>query len=223
MSRTKLNDPKVLASLSAGLAAGLAPQFSQAALVTVGGDTLSLGNSTNFGGVLAGSLTFTSYVSGPYVFYDLGALGNASFRFGNAVRSSSSNAGSVGADSAWNFASFSSSTWHQKSNARFDSDDNWVPGHFKVDGVNSNDLIYGWLQVGLNGDGDFHVVPTEVTILSFTYNDQATGTESFLKPVGGFEVGGSPVSEPGTLGLAALALGAAGVTRRRRHLKARAA
>lgn len=212
MSELKLNNPKVLASLSAGIAAGFVPQFTQAALVTVGGDggtgsvTLSNpGDSTNLGGVLVNTIQYST--AGAGYRYLNGAGGQRLFL---AIRSSVANSGAT-VGNVWSFM-YSGIA----SDGAVFSDDNWVPGHFTVAGVNGGGLIWGWLHVELTASG------ADPTIISFTYDDAATGTAKFVKPIGGFQVGPEPVPEPSTLSLAALALGAAGVVRRRRYMKARA-
>ena len=218
MTETRLDNRKLLASLSAGMATAFVPQFSQAALTTVGGDggtgsvTLTNGQSTDLGGVLSESLELL-IIGGSYGYL----LANGAQRLFPAARSSVSTSGSVNGLS-WAFA-YSGGAYD---GAVFGSDDNWVPGHFNVTGVNGGDLIWGWLQIELNGGGGSF--PNALTVLNFTYDDAATDTTAFVKPEGGFSIGDSvSVPEPGTLGLAALALGAAGITRRRRFLKAQIA
>jgi len=223
MLETKRSKSAMLTSLSAGMAAAFVPQFSYAGLVTVGGDggtgsvTLNNGDSTDIGGVLARTLGLTLTSSSYGYFYDKGpALGQQ--RLFPAIRSSvAATVTPVGR--IWTFNSSSG----QNESALFGSDNNWVAGHFSVNGINAGSLIYGWLQIGLN-TGNANGTPNQLTVLSFTYDDAATDTTAFTKPVGGFSVGGgSAVPELGTLGLAALALGAAGVARRRRALKFKAA
>jgi len=221
MLESKRSKSAMLTSLSAGMAAAFVPQFSYAGLITVGGDggtgsvTLNNGDRTDIGGVLARTLTLSLSGSEYGSLRDNGAaLGRQ--RLFPAIRSSV--AATVTATGAvWTFNASSA----QSEGALFGSDDNWVAGHFSVNGINAGNLIYGWLQIGLN-TGNANGTPNQLTVLSFTYDDAATDTTAFTKPVGGFTVG-SAVPEPGTLGLAALALGAAGVARRRRALKFKAA
>jgi len=214
MYKLKLNNPKVMASLSAGMAVAFVPQYSQAGLVTVGGDggtgsvTLNNGDTTNLGGGLSRSLQAIMKTSGGFL-RDPTIAGRQ--QLFPAVRSSLSASGS-GLGGNWTFNSLSAPA----EGAVWNSTDNWIPGFFNVTGINGGNQIYGWLQVGLSGAS----FPTQVEIISFTYDDAATDTTKFAKPVGGFQV--SAVPEPSTLGLAALALGAAGVVRRRRYLKPRA-
>lgn len=203
-------------ALSGALAAALVPQAADAALVTVGGDggvgTVTLenpGDSTDLGGVLAAPIFYRSAPNpggGSDFFLRFDGLTGGLFE---AVRSSVSTPG-IQAALAWTF-------WrsgYSAVGATFDSADNWLPGVFHVNGVNGGNPIWGWLQVRLgSGPGDF-----TPTILSFTYDDEATDDTPFLKPVGGFSVpGAEPVPEPSSLGLTALGLGAAFVSRMRRR------
>ena len=72
--------------------------------------------------------------------------------------------------------------------------------------------IYGWLQVEFGAsDGNY-----DPRLISFTYDNAATGTTPFIKPIGGFVV-----PEPSSAAL--LALGAAGVLAQRRRRRGQAA
>jgi len=214
-TRPKLWGPST-ASLAGALAAALAPQTADAALITVGGDggvgsvTLeNKGDRTNLGGLLLQSITYRPVegIGGYLRFVGVGG------RLHVAVRSSDSTRGNQLGD-GWSFAG---NDGLPRENALWDSSDNWVPGQFRVNGVNGGNLIWGWLHVRLGpGPGDF-----DPTILSFTYDDEATGVTPFIKPIGGFSVPETdPVPEPSTLGLFGLGLGAAFVSRLRRRKKA---
>jgi len=206
------------ATLTGVLTAALVPQATDAALVTVGGDggvgTVTLegprGDRTDLGGLLQEAFFYGAYSTGP----GLAALrfhGGTKGKLFPAVRSSVSTGGRT-EDSQWTFSAYATA----REGAVFNSDDNWVPGHFRVNGVNDGDFIWGWLQVRLGPSfGEFNP-----TIISFTYDDEATDTTPFTKPIGGFSVGETdPVPEPSTLGLFGLGLGAAFVSRMRRRKK----
>jgi len=212
-TRPKLWGPST-ASLAGALAAALAPQTADAALVTVGGDggmgSVTLENpgaATDIGGLL---LTPIRYRDGPILRALLFDDRNA--RLYPAVRSSASTPGAP-RDYMWSFyllgVAFDGALWN--------SSDNWVPGRFRVDGVNGGDFIWGWLHIRLGlGPDDF-----DPTILSFTYDDEATDATPFIKPIGGFPAtDADPVPEPSTLGLFGLGLGAAFISRLRRRKKA---
>ena len=209
-------------AMAGAIAAAFAPQHAKAATITVGGDggvgsvTLTnKGDGTNIGGLLA---SFIAYGGLPGTSYDLrlaGKSGTTSYYGGpyplvgdlfRAVRSSVTTLGSA-AGVAWTFAA----PWGSDG-AVVGSADNWVPGHFLVPSVSGNQ-IWGWLHIELgSSDGDY-----DPRIISFTYDDAATDTTAFAKPVGGFQV--EAVPEPSTFGLMALGLGAAGVLRLRRRKK----
>jgi len=204
------------ASLTGALAAALVPQTADAALITVGGDggtgTVTLenpGDTTDLGGLLRAPINYFTVT-----FSTLAGLWISDRRNGDlysAVRSSVSSSGNqVGI--LWAFRRNGATD----EGALLDSADNWVPGRFRVNGVNDGRLIWGWLQVRLGaGPGSYNP-----TILSFTYDDQATDDTPFAKPIGGFSLTGTetdPVPEPGTLGLLGLGLGAAFVSRMRRR------
>jgi len=205
-----------VASLTGALAAALAPQTADAALITVGGDggvgsvTLeSVGDRTDLGGLLLESIRYRGGDDGGR-FLDFQA-GQGKLHL--AARSSVSTVGDR-FGIAWSFKSGQGG--RPDDGALWDSSDNWLPGEFRVNGVNGGDLIYGWLHIRLGDNGDFNP-----TILSFTYDDEATGVTPFIKPIGGFSVPETdPVPEPSTLGLFGLGLGAAFVSRLRRRKKA---
>jgi len=201
------------ATLTGVLAAALVPQASDAALVTVGGDggvgTVTLENhfdSTNIDDVLLSSIRYRTNT-----FSSSGDLVLATGTLFPAVRSNVSTTGVI-TGFVWTFFDRSA----PNDGAVLNSDDNWVPGHFRVNGVNDGDFIWGWLQVRL-GPRFGELNPT---IISFTYDDEATDTTPFRKPIGGFSVTETePVPEPSTLGLFGLGLGAAFVSRMRRRKK----
>lgn len=188
------------------LAGTLVPQVSEATIVTVGGDgamgtsTISLFGTSNIGGLLLDPITnATGFSDRQYLFFQ----GASSQPFGNAYRSNASESSAFVPGSSGmieHYFSFIESS-SDAAGAILGSSDNWVPGHFRVNGVNGGNRIYGWLQLELPAlpkGGD-------VTIHSFTYDDAATGTTPFTKPVGGFAV-----PEPSSFACL-LALGAAGV------------
>jgi len=203
------------ATLTGVLAAAMVPQATDAALVTVGGDggvgtvTLDPRNNdrTNLGGLLLDSLYYSLVETDNG---DLSGVVRFASQINNklfpAVRSSvSTDGGTTGSRWLLDFGT-----------AAYSSDDNWVPGHFRVNGVNNGDLIWGWLHVRLVRG----LPKLDPTIISFTYDDEATDTTPFTKPIGGFSVGETdPVPEPSTLGLFGLGLGAAFVSRMRRRKK----
>jgi len=196
------------AAVGGALTATFVPQFCDADIVTVGGDggtgsvTLSDGDSTDLGGVLVQGFTY----SGDTESAGLGALGSG--RLFYAVRSSVATSGSE-AGQNWTFYSSGEGA---SEGAVFSSDDNWVPGHFSVNGVNNGNFIWGWLQVELGSSpGSF-----SPRIISFTYDDAATSLRAFEKPRGGFTVSSTAVPEPsGFAFLALLAAGAGGIRRYR--------
>ena len=200
---------KRTAAVGSAIAAAFVPQVCDAAIVTVGGDggtgsvTLSnLGDTTNLGNVLASSLSYFNFGYGSAYAYLRGgkALGR------QAVRSNVSSLGAVGGRN-WRFAS----SGVADGNAVLGSDDNWLPGHFAVNGVNGGADIYGWLQLSLGA-----TAPHSIEIISFTYDDAATDTTAFAKPVGGFSA--TAVPEPsGFACLALLATGAGGLSWYRRR------
>ena len=226
---------KSTAAVGSALAVAFMPQYADASVFTVGGDggtgsvTLSNnGDTTNLGGVLANDLTLTSFYvtfatnfSSP--FYPSQNFSSYSFvrsagifgfnSLGPAVRSSVSSSG----QSAVGFFNFFRSSYGSPigaySNALLGSSDNWVPGTFEVNGVNDGNPIFGWLQIELGTSvGNF-----DPTIISFTYDDEATDTTPFAKPVGGFSIDGTAIPEPSSLPLLALlSLGAGGLRRHRK-------
>ena len=197
-------------ALTAGgaLAVAFVPQYCSADIVTVGGDggigssnTFTEDGETNLGGVLLDNLSITfdgttNYVNGVGLF--------------PAVRSSVSTSGFVdNTRGAWTFSSDSQA----QDGAVLNSNDNWVPGFFSVDGVNGGENIWGWLQVGLGSGPE-----ASVTFISFTYDDEATDTTAFAKPIGGFSVATAAVPEPSSLSLLALlAMGAGAMGRYRKE------
>jgi len=196
------------ASLTGALAAALVPQGVDAALVTVGGDggigtvTLeNLGDSTDLGGLLLDRIVYSGF--GDHSLRMPGLLGSA-YRSNVGVGGNER----LAAMNVWRF--------DDDYGAVLNSSDNWLPGRFRVNGVNGGNPIWGWLQVGLGGSrGSFNP-----TIVSFTYDDEATDDLPFEKPVGGFSLTDTePVPEPSTLGLFGLGLGAAFVSRMRRRKK----
>ncbi len=202
---------KKTATAASGLAAvAFVPQHCDAEIVTVGGDggtgsvVLSTSSSTDLGGVLGESLQLlSSGFYGRVSFTGAGRLGAF------AARSALSTTGaSPAGNKDWVFNLFGSAN----GGAQFGSDDNWLTGFFSVNGVNGGDDVFGWLQVGLDSTPGSQ----NPEILSFTYDNMATDTTAFAKPIGGFSVGSTAVPEPSSLaGLALLACGAAGVRRRR--------
>jgi len=233
MSTKKSTSSKAIKSTAAvgsALAVAFMPQYADASVFTVGGDggtgsvTLSNdGDSTDLGGVLLNSLFFdTSSLSSSFVstYFSIssfntnrtaallfsfapGALGELA----SAVRSSVSTSGNGSPlGPIWTFYQSSA-----VNGAVLGSSDNWVPGLFSVNGVNDGNEIFGWLHVELGSSfGNF-----DPTIISFTYDDEATDTTPFAKPVGGFSV--SAIPEPSSLSLLALlALGAGGLRRHRK-------
>ncbi len=204
---------KKTATVASGLAAAtFVPQLCDAEIVTVGGDggvgsvVLSgTADSTNFGGVLANDLDFTQVMSYNYFHIGGGArLGD------NIVRSSVSTIGNLSFGYRGGRFLFSSYSAGRKGAQR--GSDNWLAGEWRVNGVNNEEFIYGWIHVNFDTSLAFTFDSPE--IISFTYDDAATDATAFAKPVGGFSV--SAVPEPSSLvGLGLLALGAAGVRRRR--------
>jgi MYXO-CTERM domain-containing protein len=69
----------------------------------------------------------------------------------------------------------------------------------------------GWLQVKVTLDGGF---PTQLELISWAYNDAVGGAIN-----AGQTTGGSATPEPGTEGLALLALGATGILALRKRRK----
>ena len=196
------------AAVGGALTATFVPQFCDADIVTVGGDggtgsvTLSDRETTDLGGVLVQGFAYFGDTESA----GLGAFGSE--RLFSAVRSSVATSGSVAGEN-WTFYSSGDGA---TAGAVFSSDDNWVPGHFSVNGVNDGNLIWGWLQVEL-GSSPESFAPR---IISFTYDDAATDTTAFEKPIGGFTVGATAVPEPsGFAFLALLAAGAGGIRRYR--------
>jgi len=204
------------ATLTGVLAAALVPQASDAEVVTVGGDggvgTMTLespGDRTNLGGLLLHSIAYRAFITEGFRSADL--ANDDRGRLFSAVRSSASRVGQI-RGGAWTFSERSAVA----EGAVFNSDDNWVPGYFRVNGVNDGDWIWGWLRVRL-GPGAGELSPS---ILSFTYDDEATDTTPFAKPIGGFSVTeADPAPDSSTLGLFGLGLGAAFVSRMRRRKK----
>ncbi len=197
------------------LAGALVPQISDAGLVTVGGDggmgtsTLTIVGNSNLGGLLINNIRRLTNNPRDYLWFD----GTFTQPFGNAYRSAVSvaNPSIPGGNGNFNHYFTFADGGGAVANALPGSSDNWVPGHFRVNGVNGGNRIFGWLHLGLP-----NTLGGDVTIHSFTYDNMATGTTPFTKPVGGFSV----VPESSNVGL--LALGAAGVLLRRRRRKAQA-
>ena len=128
----------------------------------------------------------------------------------SAVRSSISTSGQVVPSPTLRIYSGRSFSGAPRDGVLLGSSDNWVPGVFEVAGVNGGDAIFGWLQVEFGADFD----ALDPTIVSFTYDDEATDATPFLKPVGGFAI---TVPEPSSLPLLTLlALGAGGLRRHRK-------
>jgi len=198
------NIKTVAAALAGGITAAALPQYADAAIVTVHGNgvdgSVVLANSndtTDLGGLLDNAISYS--VSGEIAL--LAAAGD----FFHAVRSSVSTLGGAEGGGLWTF-----NFYGVEEGALFNSADNWVPGIFTIGGTE----VWGWLHVQLGGPGNF-----SPTIISFTYDDEATDATPFAKPVGGFSVESSAI--PGPLaGLAGLAMGAAGVIARRRKQQA---
>ena len=206
------------AAVGGALTATFVPQHCDADIVTVGGDggtgtvTLSRSNTrTDLGGVLLENrpIIYNLY-SGPF-----GRNAQFLIPYGgfasNAVRSSVADPGN---DTALNSNFRFSSGGNPNDNAVFESDDNWIAGRFRVNGVNGGNEIFGWLQVDIGGVAFGSFNPT---IVSFTYDDEATSLRAFEKPIGGFTVGATTaVPEPsGFAFLALLAAGAGGIRRYR--------
>ncbi|MEM8954591.1 MAG: PEP-CTERM sorting domain-containing protein [Verrucomicrobiota bacterium] len=195
------------ASAATAAAATLIPQTSQAALVTVGpvggvdSVVLSLGQGTDFGGLLTGSSIFyASFAGETFVLSGGGYLpGGFAYRSTGSFTPTSS-----AINTFWTF--FSANT--AANGAELSSNDNWIGGTFLINGVNGTNPVWAWLHVGLgDSPGSF-----EPNIISLTYDDTATDATPFAKPVGGFVV-----PEPSSVSL--LALGAGGVLAHRRRTK----
>jgi MYXO-CTERM domain-containing protein len=209
---------KKSAAVASGLmAATFVSQQCDAGLVTVGGDggvgsaqltSLSSGG-VDVGGLLSRPVNFYNDTS--QYFFRIGNYSHGNNRIGNFVRASIPTSGNLGGDNKVLY--FLAGGGAPQNGALLNSTDNWLPGLFNVNGVNNGGLIYGWLHVDIRS-GRFN---DRANIISFTYDDMATDTTAFVKPVGGFSV--SAVPEPSTFtGFALLALGAAGVRRRRNRL-----
>lgn len=201
---------KSTATVGGALAVAFVPQYCSADIVTVGGDggtgsvTLVEGVRSTLGGVLGG-IGVSYYTDGVSYGY---LTGGRLDRLFPAERSSQSTLGEV-AGAVWTFLYESDS----RENSLLNSTDNWVPGHFEVNGVNDGNPIWGWLQVGL-GDAS----APSVEIISFTYDNEATDTTAFAKPIGGFSVATATVPEPSSLSLLALlAMGAGAMGRYRKE------
>ena len=198
-------------ALTAGgaLAVAFVPQYCSADIVTVGGDggtgsvTLVDGVRSNLGGVLGGAgLSF--YTSGG----SYGYLSGSRDLLFPAERSSQSALGEVDGG-IWTFLAESVAN----EGALLNSTDNWIPGQFQVNGINGGSPIWGWLQVGLGSAS-----APSVEIISFTYDNEATDTTAFAKPIGGFSVATATVPEPSSLSLLALlAMGAGAMGRYRKE------
>jgi len=224
MTTTQSTRPKAwvapTATMAGALAAAMIPQAADAALVTVGGDggvgSVTLDgpgtsqNETDLGGLLLAPIRYETILST----YRALAFDRGQGLLYSAVRSSARTPAGPAA-AVWTF--MTPLSFDPGQGAVFDSSDNWVAGQFRVNGVNDGNLIYGWLQIRLGPRLD----EFSPTILSFTYDDEATDATPFMKPVGGFSVPETdPVPEPSTLGLFGLGLGAAFVSRLRRRRRA---
>ena len=199
---------KSTATVGGALAVAFVPQYCSADIVTVGGDggtgsvTLVDGVRSNLGGVLGGNGLSFYTIGGSY-----GYLSGAGARLFPAERSSQSVLADVNGG-IWTFLVSSDAN----EGALFNSTDNWVPGTFQVNGVNGGNPIWGWLHVGL---GSASAPSPE--IISFTYDNEATDTTAFAKPIGGFSVA-TAVPEPSSLSLLALlAMGAGAMGRYRKE------
>ena len=226
---------KSTAAVGSALAVAFVPQYADASVFTVGGDggtgsvTLSNGgDTTNLGGVLVNSLTLTSFAStfsssfsfpsSPSQNFSIYSFFRSAAIFGvDSLRPAARSSVSTLGESGGGFFSFFRSTLYNPvgayNNVLLGSSDNWVPGTFQVNGVNGGNPIFGWLQIELGSSpGNF-----DPTIISFTYDDEATDTTPFAKPIGGFSVDGTAIPEPTSLpALTLLALGAGGLRRHRK-------
>jgi len=167
----------------------------------------NLGDSTDLGGLLLDRIVYSA--DGPF----LSTLNLRAPVWASAYRSSYGLPRDAAPIGEWEIGDRNGRNFYD---AVYNSSDNWLPGRFRVNGVNGGNAIFGWLQVGLGGSrGSFNP-----TIISFTYDDEATSDAWFVKPVGGFSLTDTePVPEPSTLGLFGLGLGAAFVSRIRRRKK----
>ena len=197
---------KIALTAGGALAVAFVPQYCSADVVTVGGDgdtgsvTLTPGAVNNLGGVLADGLFFQRFASTAYI----GAGYNS--RVFDAVRSSLTTSGEA-EGVRWEFGY----DGNANEGAVLNSTDNWVPGLFQVNGVNNESPIWGWLHVGLDSIGE------NPEVISFTYDNTATDTTAFAKPIGGFSVA-TAVPEPSSLSLLALlAMGAGAMGRYRKE------
>ncbi|MEM8954592.1 MAG: PEP-CTERM sorting domain-containing protein [Verrucomicrobiota bacterium] len=195
-----------LGSAATAAVATLIPQHGDAAIVTVGGDgavgTVQLfsdGSVTNIGGLLVDFLSYQSSTS-----FNLVGINGSQFVLADAVRSSISTSGGTPA-LGWVIYAFTA----LDDGAVGNSADNWVPGRFRLNGVNDTNPVWGWLHIQLENPVFGQLDPT---ILSFTYDDAATDATPFAKPVGGFVI-----PEPSSVSL--LALGAGGVLANRKRRK----
>ena len=213
--KLKLKDAAIA---SGALAAAMVPQHADADIVTVGGDggvgtvTMQYGQDYTIGGLLDVPLFAGGYTANIFIIIGTnGSFGNTQNSAGAFVRSSVSTAGNL---LGLNRAKYQGSL---PNDPVLDSNDNWMPGTFHVNGVNGGNPIYGWAHFNLpSGYG----AGTEPTLISFTYDDEATDATPFVKPIGGFSVAAVPEPSP-VLGLGLLACGAAGISYRRRLAEAR--
>ena len=201
--------------------AAMTSQACDAAIITVDTDGSTTGTATqlfdqgagvdvtSFGGLLVDPISLYDNTINNQYFY---ALNTTFFDF---YRSTApvANPTNINGNSAYFFQGGA-----EVNNAAAGSGDNWLPGRFRVTGVNGGAPIFGWIQVTLSALGtQNHLFHT------FTYDDAATDTTPFTLPIGGFSTsggggGGAAVPEPS--GLALLAAGAAGVIAQRRRRKA---